>query len=70
VLGEYSAEVIQVVAACMTAGMPVEDVADMQFAFPTFTEGVQQAAQILVRQLGISVMPDPWSSLSIVGVQG
>lgn len=64
VLGEYSAEVIQVVAACMTAGMPVEDVADMQFAFPTFTEGVQQAAQMLVHQLGVRTTHSLWSSLN------
>jgi dihydrolipoamide dehydrogenase len=63
VLGEYSAEVIQVVAACMSAGMRVEQVAEMEFAFPTFTEGVQQAAQLLVHRLGVGVMPTPWSSL-------
>ena len=48
VLGEYSAEVIQMVAACMAAGMRVEDVAELQFAFPTFTEGVSQAAHMVV----------------------
>ena len=63
VLGEYSAEVIQVVAACMSAGMRIEQVAEMEFAFPTFTEGVQQAAQLLVHRLGVGVMPTPWSSL-------
>lgn len=68
VLGEYSAEVIQVIAACMTAGMRVEELAEMEFAFPTFTEGVQQAAQMLVRQLGVRALPDPWSSLR--GVEG
>ena len=63
VLGEYSAEVVQVAAACMSAGMRVEEVAEMSFAFPTFTEGIQHAAQILVHQLGVGVMPAPWSSL-------
>ncbi len=53
VLGEYSAEVIQMVAACMAAGMRIEDVAELQFAFPTFTEGVSMAAQMLVRELGV-----------------
>ena len=57
VLGEYSAEVIQMVAACMAAGMPVDDVAELQFAFPTFTEGVSQAARMLVGQLGVRAMP-------------
>lgn len=64
VLGEYSAEVIQMVSACMAAGMRVEDVAELQFAFPTFTEGVGVAAQILVRELGVRAMPQLWSSLS------
>jgi len=64
VLGEYSAEVIQMVAACMAAGMRVEEVAELQFAFPTFTEGVSRAAQMLVRELGVRAMPQLWSSLS------
>jgi hypothetical protein len=64
VLGEYSAEVIQMVAACMAAGMRIEEVAELQFAFPTFTEGVSQAAQMLVRELGIRPMPQLWSSMS------
>ena len=64
VFGEYSAEVIQMVAACMAAGMRVEDVAELQFAFPTFTEGVSQAAQMVVNQLDIGPLPQLWSSLS------
>jgi dihydrolipoamide dehydrogenase len=63
VVGEYSAEVIQMVAACMAAGMRVEQVAELQLAFPTFTEGVSQAAQMLVRELGAGAMPQLWSSL-------
>ena len=64
VLGEYSAEVIQMIAACMAAHMPIEDVAELQFAFPTFTEGVHHAAQMLVRDLGIQPMPQMWSRLA------
>jgi pyruvate/2-oxoglutarate dehydrogenase complex dihydrolipoamide dehydrogenase (E3) component len=63
VLGEYSAEVIQMVAASMAARMRVEEVAELQFAFPTFTEGVNQAAQMVVNQLGVRPMPHLWSSL-------
>ena len=63
VLGEYSAEVIQMVAACMAAGMRVEEVAELQFAFPTFTEGVSQAAQMVVNQLGVRSLPHLWTSL-------
>ena len=38
VLGEYSAEVIQAAAVAMAANMRVEQLADLQLAFPTFTE--------------------------------
>lgn len=64
VLGEYSAEVIQMVAACMAAGMRIEDVAELQFAFPTFTEGVSQAAQMVASQLGVRPKRRLWSSLA------
>jgi len=64
VLGEYSAEVIQMVGACMAAGMRIEEVAELELAFPTFTEGVGQAAQMLVRELGVRSMPQMWGSLS------
>ena len=64
VFGEYSAEVIQTIATCMAAGMRIEDVAELQFAFPTFTEGIRQAAQMVVNQLGVRPMPQLWSSLN------
>jgi pyruvate/2-oxoglutarate dehydrogenase complex dihydrolipoamide dehydrogenase (E3) component len=63
VLGEYSAETVQTVAACMAAGMTVEQVAELQFAYPTFTEGVSMAAQKICRKLGIGHFPQAWSYL-------
>ena len=63
VLGEYSAETVQVVATAMAAGMSVEQVAEMQFAFPTFTEGVSMAAQKACRSIGIGEFPPTWSYL-------
>ena len=63
VLGEYSAETVQTVAACMVAGMTVEQVAELQLAFPTFTEGVSMAAQKICRSLGIGQFPQVWSYL-------
>jgi dihydrolipoamide dehydrogenase len=44
--------------------MRIEDVAELQLAFPTFTEGVGMAARMLVRELGVRTMPQLWSSLS------
>jgi pyruvate/2-oxoglutarate dehydrogenase complex dihydrolipoamide dehydrogenase (E3) component len=63
VLGEYSAETVQVVATAMRAGMSVERLAEMQFAFPTFTEAVSMAAQMACRAIGIGHFPPAWSYL-------
>ena len=63
VLGEYSAETVQVVATAMRAGMNVEQLAEMQFAYPTFTEAVSMAAQKVCRTIGIGQFPPAWSYL-------
>ncbi|HEY6315942.1 MAG TPA: NAD(P)/FAD-dependent oxidoreductase [Streptosporangiaceae bacterium] len=63
VLGEYSAETVQTVAACMAAGMSIEQVAELQLAFPTFTEAICMAAQKICRGLGIGSFPQVWSYL-------
>jgi pyruvate/2-oxoglutarate dehydrogenase complex dihydrolipoamide dehydrogenase (E3) component len=63
VLGEYSAETVQVVATAMRAGMKIEQLAEMQFAFPTFTEAVSMAAQKACRTIGIGRFPPAWSYL-------
>ena len=65
VIGEYSAEVIQMVAACMAGNMRIEQVADLHPAFPTFTEAVSIAAQSIVRQLGIAPMAPGWGEENI-----
>ena len=57
VLGEYSAEVIQAAAVAMAANMRVEQLADLQLAFPTFTEALGVAAQMLARELGVARAP-------------
>jgi pyruvate/2-oxoglutarate dehydrogenase complex dihydrolipoamide dehydrogenase (E3) component len=51
VLGSYSAEVIQVAATCMAAGMDVVRIAALELAFPTFTEAIGIAARRIVRRL-------------------
>ncbi len=38
-------------------------VAELQLAFPTFTEGVSMAAQKICRTLGIGHFPRAWSYL-------
>jgi pyruvate/2-oxoglutarate dehydrogenase complex dihydrolipoamide dehydrogenase (E3) component len=63
VIGEYSVEIIQMVAACMAGGMRVEQVAELQLAYPTFTEAVGMAAQMVVRELGLAPLPQLWSDI-------
>jgi pyruvate/2-oxoglutarate dehydrogenase complex dihydrolipoamide dehydrogenase (E3) component len=63
VLGEYSAEVIQMAAACMAANMRVEQIAELQPAFPTFTEAVGMAALKIVRRLGVAPWAPSWSDM-------
>jgi pyruvate/2-oxoglutarate dehydrogenase complex dihydrolipoamide dehydrogenase (E3) component len=63
VLGEYSAETVQVVATAMRAGMNVEQLAEMEFAYPTFTEAVSMAAQKACRTIDIGQFPPAWSYL-------
>jgi pyruvate/2-oxoglutarate dehydrogenase complex dihydrolipoamide dehydrogenase (E3) component len=62
VVGEYSAETVQVVATAMSARMTVDQLADMQFAFPTYTEAVSAAAQKICRVIGAGNFPPAWST--------
>ena len=51
VLGSYSTEVIQVAATCLATGMTVYEIANLELAFPTFTEALGMAAQRICRDL-------------------
>jgi pyruvate/2-oxoglutarate dehydrogenase complex dihydrolipoamide dehydrogenase (E3) component len=61
VVGEYSVEIIQMVAACMAGDMKVDQVAELQLAVPTFTEAVGLAAQKIVRELKLAPLPEMWA---------
>jgi hypothetical protein len=62
-MSRCSAETVQVVAAAMSAGLNVEQLAEIQFAFPTFTEAVSMAAQMACHTIGIGRFPPSWSYL-------
>jgi hypothetical protein len=47
----------------MAAGMTVAQVAELQLAYPTITEGVSMAAQKICRTIGIGRFPQVWSYL-------
>jgi pyruvate/2-oxoglutarate dehydrogenase complex dihydrolipoamide dehydrogenase (E3) component len=63
VIGEYSAEVVQTAAACMAANLRIEQVAELQPAFPTFTESITIAAQMIVRRMGLAATAPSWGEL-------
>ncbi len=62
-VGEYSAESVQVVATAMSSGMIADQLAEMQFAYPTFTEAISMAAQKACRAIGTGHFPAAWSYL-------
>ena len=51
IVGEQAVEVVRLAAAAMRAGMPVEQLADLELAYPTFTAIVGLAARRIVRDL-------------------
>lgn len=51
VVGEQAVEVVQIAAAAMAAEMPIERLAEVEFAYPTFTSIVGLAARQAVHSL-------------------
>ena len=60
IVGEQAVEIVQIVATAMRAGMPVEQLADVEFAYPTFTSIVGLAARRILRELGLVAVPPRW----------
>jgi pyruvate/2-oxoglutarate dehydrogenase complex dihydrolipoamide dehydrogenase (E3) component len=53
IVGEQAVEVVQVAATAMRAGMRIEQLADLELAYPTFTAVVGLAARRISRSLGL-----------------
>lgn len=64
VVGEQAVEVVQLAAAGMAAGMTIEQLAELELAYPTFTAIMGLAARQLVRELGLTPLVPAWRSLS------
>ncbi len=60
IVGEQAVEVVQILATAMRAGMPVEQLADVEFAYPTFTAIVGLAARRILRELGLVAVSPRW----------
>jgi pyruvate/2-oxoglutarate dehydrogenase complex dihydrolipoamide dehydrogenase (E3) component len=52
-MGEQAVEILQLVATCMAADMGVEQLAEMELAYPTFTAIVGLAARPLSNQSAV-----------------
>lgn len=62
-VGEQAIEIVQLVAAAMASGARVEDLAQLELAYPTFTAIVGLAARQMVRDLGVVSLSPAWRTL-------
>jgi pyruvate/2-oxoglutarate dehydrogenase complex dihydrolipoamide dehydrogenase (E3) component len=63
VVGEQAVEVIQIAAAAMAAEMRVERLAEVEFAYPTFTSIVGLAARQVVHALRLGPEAEAWEAM-------
>ena len=63
VVGEQALEIVHLVAAGMAAGMTVEQLAELQIAYPTFTAVLGLAARRIVTELGGLPLAPEWRVL-------
>jgi pyruvate/2-oxoglutarate dehydrogenase complex dihydrolipoamide dehydrogenase (E3) component len=63
VVGEQALEIVHLVAAAMTSDMWVEQLAELEIAYPTYTAVVGLAARQIVRQLGVMPLAAQWRAL-------
>lgn len=63
IVGEQAVETVQIVAAGMAAGMWVEQLAELELAYPTYTAIVGLAARQMLRVLGVTPLAAQWQAL-------
>lgn len=63
IVGEQALEIIQLVAAGMSSDMWVEQLAELELAYPTFTAILGLAARKIVSDLGVMPMAAQWRAL-------
>jgi pyruvate/2-oxoglutarate dehydrogenase complex dihydrolipoamide dehydrogenase (E3) component len=63
VIGEQAVEVVQIAAAAMAAEMPVQRLAEVEFAYPTFTSIVGLAARQVVHALRLGGQAEAWEAM-------
>jgi dihydrolipoamide dehydrogenase len=63
VVGEQAVEVVQIAAAGMAAGMRVDQLAELELAYPTYAAILGLAARLLVRDLALTELAPEWQAL-------
>jgi dihydrolipoamide dehydrogenase len=63
IVGEQAVEILQMVAAGMAADMWVEQLAELELAYPTFAAVVGLAARKITRELGVIPVAPQWREL-------
>jgi dihydrolipoamide dehydrogenase len=63
VVGEQALEIIQLVAAGMAADMRVEQLAELEIAYPTYTAILGLAARQVCREMGVVPLSPQWRAL-------
>lgn len=63
VIGEQALEIIHLVAGGMASGMWVEQLAELEIAYPTFTAAVGIAARRIVSDLGVRPLAPEWRTM-------
>ena len=63
VVGEQAVEVVHIVAAAMAGSLPVENLAALEFAYPTFAAVIGLAARQIARELRAVPVVSQWHEL-------
>jgi pyruvate/2-oxoglutarate dehydrogenase complex dihydrolipoamide dehydrogenase (E3) component len=64
VVGEQAVEVTQMVAAGMAADITIEQLAELEISYPTYTAILGLAARKIVAELGVMPLSPQWRALS------
>jgi pyruvate/2-oxoglutarate dehydrogenase complex dihydrolipoamide dehydrogenase (E3) component len=70
VVGEQALEVVQLIAAAMAGDMWVEQLAELELAYPTIMAILGLAARLIVRDLGVTPLAPEWRALRPVREAG
>jgi pyruvate/2-oxoglutarate dehydrogenase complex dihydrolipoamide dehydrogenase (E3) component len=63
VVGEQAVEVVHIVATAMVAQMPIEQLAELDFAYPTISAIIGLAARQISRELNVIPVVSQWRAL-------